>query len=78
MTALLGGLPKKATESMPDFIAEFIDHVTPDEWRTLRYMPKVRHVTELVTVVVAIRKQMEWPLPYDNPLNPASRYEVAS
>lgn len=78
MTALLGGLPKKANESIEDFVAEFIDHITPEEWRTVACLPKLRHVTELVTVVVAIRKQAEWPLPYDHPLNPAARYEVAS
>lgn len=58
MSPLNGGLPKQANESMADFIAEFIDHITPAEWRILAQLPQIRHVTELVAVVCFLRGEV--------------------
>lgn len=79
MTVLNGGLTRaKGIAEMSDFIDEFIDHITPDEWLVLAFLPNITHVTELVAVVAEIRSAPDYPLPPEHPLNPASRYEVAS
>lgn len=79
MSVLNGGLVNaKSITTDTEFVDEFCDSITPNEWQiisTLAVMgrPVVR-VTELVCLVAEIRTVPSYPLRPDHPMNPASRY----
>lgn len=58
VSVLNGGVPGKitATTPMDEFVGEFIDRITPLEWRLLRHLPNIPDYIILINAVVQLRR----------------------
>lgn len=74
MSVLNGSMPKRCPDTFDEFVEQFVDGITEEEWAHIAQMPPFPRWTVFVAAVVALRAELAWPLADRNhPLNPARR-----
>lgn len=62
LSVLNGSMPKRCPETFEEFVGDFVDGITDEEWAHLAAMPVIPWWTTFVAVVVALRGELAWEI----------------
>lgn len=66
--SILSKVAGKAIDTTEDFLQEFCDSITREEWAILAQLPPMQRVTSLVAAVADLRRELAFELPAGHPL----------